>query len=467
MRIATLCAALLIAGQACAQTTARPNIILLVADDLGYGDLGSYGQRAIRTPHLDRLAAEGLRFTRFYAGSTVCAPSRCVLMTGLNTGRCRVRGNGDPTITSLTPQDTTVAQVLRVAGYSTAIIGKWGLGDEGFGGLPDEHGFDYFYGYLNHIHAHNYYPRFLWRNRQKAPLRNVVRDAQRGYGGFIGGAATQKIDYAHDLFVDEALQWIEQNKAGPFFLFLPLTIPHANNEAGREGMEVPDLGEYADRDWPEPEKGKAAMITRMDRDIGRLIEKLRALGIDKKTLVLFTSDNGPHREGGVDPDFLNSRGPLRGIKRDLYEGGIRVPLIAWRPGVIHPGATTDHIAYFGDVIATFAELAGTEAPSNLDSESFAPLLEGKPAARDAGPRELYWEFYERQGGRALVEGSWKAIRPTWHAPVELYNLEADEGEQRDLAAHHAERAQRMARRMDELHAPSRNWPVPPLSKETR
>jgi len=273
-----------------------PNIIFILADDLGYGDLGCYGQERIKTPSIDRLAAEGIRFTDHYAGSTVCAPSRCVLLTGLHTGHATIRGN-DPGL--LRDEDVTVAELLKDAGYATGCIGKWGVGHPKPGDAG-RNGFDYFFGYVNMWHAHNYYPEFLYRGAEKVPLENVVppMDRPRPEGA---GVATVRKQYAHDLFAEEALEFVQRNKDRPFFLYLPFNIPHANNEAGRKGMEVPSWGQYAELDWPEPQKGHAAMITRMDADVGRLVEKLGELGIDERTIVLFSSDNGPHREGGADP----------------------------------------------------------------------------------------------------------------------------------------------------------------------
>jgi len=291
----------------------KPNIIFILADDLGYGDLGCYGQTVIQTPALDRMAREGIRFTQCYAGSTVCAPSRCCLMTGLHTGHAHVRGNA---LVPLRPEDRTVAEVLKDAGYATALIGKWGLGEPESTGVPNRKGFDYFFGYLNQGRAHNYYPEFLWRNEEEFPLQGNVEVQPR--------VSSERVQYSHDLFVSEALQYVEEHQSEPFFLYLALTIPHANNEGGRatgDGMEVPDYGAYKDKDWPNPQKGHAAMISRMDRDVGRLLDTLKALGIDEDTVVFFTSDNGPHKEGGADPEFFKSSGPLRGIKRDLYEGG--------------------------------------------------------------------------------------------------------------------------------------------------
>ena len=425
----------------------RPNIVLILADDLGYGDLGCYGQKRIRTPRLDRMAAEGLRFTNFYAGSTVCAPSRCVLMTGLHTGHCYIRGNAK---LNLRPGDVTVARALHDAGYRTGLMGKWGLGHEGSTGVPTKQGFDAFFGYLDQHHAHNYYPAFLHRNEERVPLRNDVP----GTGEFGTGVATKKVDYSHDLIADDALKFLDQQKDQPFFLYLALTTPHANNEAKKEGMEVPDLGEYAQTDWPEPQKGHAAMISRMDRDVGRVLDRLQSLSVDDRTLVLFSSDNGPHREGGNDPDFNDSNGPLRGIKRDLTEGGIRVPMIARWPGKIAPG-TTDQVGWFADVFPTLAELAGGSTPSNLDGLSLVPTLLGQLGQKQ--PELLYWEFYEGPGARAARRGKWKAICKPFHGEVQLYDLESDLGEERNVAADHSDIAADLKARMDHEHTPSPDW----------
>src|SRR5688572_3292873 len=249
----------------------KPNIIFILADDLGYGDIGCYGQKKIRTPNIDRLAAEGVRFTQAYAGSPVCAPPRCVLMTGLNTGHCYIRGNSKQ---NLRPDDVTVAEVLKGAGYATGLCGKWGLGHEGSEGVPTKQGFDHFFGYLDQTHAHNYYPTFLLRNEERVKLRNVVPDE-----GKVGqGVASKKVDYSHDMIAEEALGFIDRNKDKPFFLYAAFTLPHANNEAKQDGMEVPEVGEYAGKDWPERQKQHAAMITRMDRDVGRILERLRKHG---------------------------------------------------------------------------------------------------------------------------------------------------------------------------------------------
>ncbi len=424
----------------------RPNIIWILADDLGYGDLGSYGQEKIQTPRLDRMASEGMRFTDAYAGFTVCAPSRSVLMTGQHTGHTRVRRNGSP---GLLDGDVTVAELLRDEGYATALIGKWGLGMEDSPGAPWQQGFEHFYGYLSQGHAHNFYPEFLMRNGDRVPLRNVVTRSSR-YDG-MSGVATERIDYSHDLLMDDALQWIESNADEPFFLYLALTIPHANNEAGgrkgggdpglsnidadlgphreRIGMEVPDDGIYRDEDWPGPQKGTAAMITRMDAGVGQVLDLLLRLGIDDNTVVFFSSDNGPHAEGGNDPFFFDSNGPLQGYKRSLHDGGIRVPTIIRWPDHVPAGAVSEVPWYFADFLPTVAELAGFEAPSGIDGTSILPVLLGRES--EIGDRFLYWGGTP---GRAEAArwGKWKAVREGPEEPLELFDLTADAGEETDV-----------------------------------
>ncbi len=463
--------AFLLAFSASGFAAPKPNLIFIMADDLGYGDLGCFGSTKIRTPHLDQMASQGMTLTDFYSGSTVCAPSRCVLMTGLHTGHAWVRGNanGDSKQT-LQPDEITVAGKLKEAGYATALCGKWGLGELDSTGHPLKQGFDYFYGYLNQRHAHNFYPEFLIENFEKVELRNVDApewDALKKKHGYpddgAGWAAPDKrIDYTHDLIVEKAFEWIEQNHETPFFLYLPFTIPHANNEAGRgigDGQEVPDYGIYADNDWPNPDKGQAAMITRMDSDIGKLFAKLKKLGIDKNTLVMFTSDNGHHKEGGNDPEFFDANGPLRGMKRDLYEGGIRVPTIARWPGKIAANSTSSHPSYFGDLLATACDLAGIEVPKNRDSISFLPVLTGSGEQKTHD--YLYWEFYEQGSRQAVRFGEWKAIRePMITGEIALYNLAEDLGESTNLADQYPEKVQQAAKMMEEAHRPDPNWPRP-------
>jgi arylsulfatase A-like enzyme len=442
----------LIAFAATFSAQTRPNIIFIQADDLGYGDLSCYGQRKFKTPNIDRLAAEGLRFTQYYAGGTVCAPSRSALMTGQHTGHTRIRGNARH---PLLPEDVTVAEVLKAtpgAGYKTALIGKWGLGEAGTTGVPNRQGFDYFFGYLNQRHAHNYYPTFLWRNEERIKLRNVVPDEdEEGSGN-----STNRVDYTHDLMAEEALKFLERNSGGPFFLYLAFTIPHANNEAKNKGMEVPDLGEFASEDWPDQEKAKAAMITRMDRDVGRLMASIKKLGIDDNTLVFFTSDNGPHREGGADPDFFDSNGPLRGIKRDLYEGGIRVPMIARWPKRIKAGAKSDQVWAHWDLLPTVAEIAGVKPPANIDGISMLNALLGR---RQRNHEFLYWEFHERGFSQAARLGDWKAVRKSPDSPLELYDLKNDLGEQHDVAVKHPEVVKKIEDYLKTARTESELWPT--------
>ncbi|MEN3942135.1 arylsulfatase [Prosthecobacter sp. SYSU 5D2] len=425
----------------------RPNLIWIMADDLGYGDLGCFGQKVITTPNLDRMAKEGMKFTHFYAGATVCAPSRSVLMTGLHHGRTRVRGNSgktNPAAQALKEGDVTVAKVLKEAGYQTALIGKWGLGDVGPAetGLPRKHGFDYFYGYLNQSHAHNHFPDYLWRNETKEPLSNIVTPVGENGGGY----ATEAIHFADDLFADEALNFVKESKDAPFFLYWSMVIPHANNERARElgdGAHVPDYGPYEDKDWPKQDKGQAAMITRLDSYVGRMMELLKEQGLAEKTLVIFTSDNGPHNESKHDLTRFNPSGPYTGIKRSLTDGGIRVPMIAWWPGKVKAGTDSRHVAYFADWLGTAADLAGAKAPEKIDSISFKPTLLG------SGTQEqhefLYWEFHE--GGfkqAALYKGRWKGIRQGGpNAPVALYDQQNDVAEETNVAKEHPEIAEKI------------------------
>lgn len=457
----TCCLAILLLLNSCVSETPipdqPPNIILIVADDLGYGDLGAYGQTLIQTPNLDKMADEGMLFTDFYAGSTVCAPSRAVLMTGIPVGKNEIRGNKEIRPMGQHPlkdETITMAEVLKEKGYSTGLIGKWGLGAPGSEGEPNKQGFDYFFGYLGQRHAHNYYPEFLFKNTERIPLDgNTLPEPKREDGA---GHSIDKSIYSHDLMAQEALNFINENTEGPFFLLLTLTIPHANNEAGEEGMEVPEHEAYIDSAWPEPQKGLASMISRMDRDIGRLMETLTTSGLSDNTLVLFTSDNGPHAEGGNDPAYFESSGPLRGIKRDLYEGGIRVPLIAKWPGVIEPGSVSNHIGYFGDFMATFSEIASGKEPDGINSISFLPTLAGN-AAQETHPY-LYWEFYEHGSRQAVRQGPWKAVRqPMFTGEIELYNLDEDIAEASNIAEQHPDRVLQMAEIMEDAHVPDSLW----------
>jgi uncharacterized sulfatase len=423
-----------------AQAAERPNIIYILADDLGYGDLGSYGQKTLGTPNLDRLAAEGMRFTDHYAGSTVCRPSRLVLLTGYHTGHTPISSNAKYW---LTPEDLTVTELLKKAGYATGGIGKWALGIPDSTGMPHKQHFDLWFGYLDQGEAHNYYPEHLWRNDEKVLLEgNILGDKPR--------VSVKRTAYSHDLMTEAALEFIRHHARGPFCLQAHYTIPHANNEGGRatgNGMEVPDYGIYADRDWPDTEKGFAAMIARLDRDVSRMIALLRELGIEEKTLVLFTSDNGPHQEGGHQLEFFDSNGPLRGYKRDLYEGGIRVPMIAWWPGQIEPGSVSDHVSAFWDFLPTACELAGIDPPDGIDGISFVPELLGKEQAKH---EYLYWQY---RGKEAVRKGPWKAVRLGPEKPIELYRLDTDLGEQHDVAKEHPDAAAELEKLMQEARSP--------------
>ncbi|MGL6095590.1 MAG: arylsulfatase [Fimbriiglobus sp.] len=440
----------------------KPNIVLILADDLGYGDLGCYGQTKIKTPNLDRLAADGVRFTQCYAGSTVCAPSRCALMTGLHTGHCRVRGNGgggNPRMNvALTKSDPCVADVLKRAGYATALVGKWGLGEENSPGVPNLKGFDFFYGYLNQVHAHNYYPDFLWRNWRKEPLQNGPSGASN--------VTSKRAEYAPDLCRAEAEKFIADNHDRPFFLYFATTLPHANNEKTRldgNGNEVPTDAPYTDEKWPQPEKDKASMITRLDADVGALLAALTKHGLDDKTLVLFVSDNGPHKEGGNDPAFFASSGPLRGIKRSLHEGGIRIPAIARWPGVTKPGSVSDHVWAFWDFMPTAADIAGVAGPVTTDGLSILPTLTRR--GEQVRHRYLYWEFHEGGFQQAVRERDWKAIRPGPGKPLRLYNLKADPGEATDVAEQNPAIVKGFEETLETARDESAEFPVLPVPRK--
>ena len=413
---------------------ARPNIIWIMCDDLGYGDLGCFGQKTMATPRLDQLAREGMRFTDFYAGCTVCRPSRLSLWTGKHMGHTPISSNANY---HFKPEDVTVAELLREAGYRTGGVGKWAMGGVGTSGFPLKNGFDFWMGYLDQGEAHNYYPTHLWRNGQRYPLAgNVLSD----HPAARGRVASRKVTWSHPVMTEQAFGFIRENREQPFLLHVHWTIPHANNEGGRvhgDGMEVPDYGPYEDRDWKNTSKGQAAMVTWMDRDVGRLVDLLRELKIDRRTLVVFTSDNGPHSEGGHKHEVFDANGPLRGFKRDLYEGGIRVPAIAWWPGVVEPGTTCSEPLAFWDFLPTACELAGVKTPEGLDGFSFVNALSGKP---QRSHDYLYWKYGKKE---AVRSGQWKLIRTSPGKPVELYDLKADPGEQRDVADGYQEEVKRL------------------------
>ena len=420
----------LMQAQAFGAATPRPNIIFIMADDLGYGDLGCFGQKVIRTPNIDRLAAEGLRLTSFYAGSTVCRPSRLTLWTGYHTGHTAISSNQ---LYNFQESDVTVAELLSAGGYATGGIGKWAMGRPGTSGHPNLNGFKFWMGYLDQGEAHNYYPTHLWRNSERVMLDGNVLSLDPKARGRV---ATKRSTYSHDLMTDEALDFIRREAGNRFLLHAHWTLPHANNEGGRvtgDGMEVPDYSHYGDRRWPTPEKGQAAMIHRLDRDVGRLMRLLSELKIERQTLVIFTSDNGPHSEGNHQHEFFDANGPLRGYKRDLYEGGIRVPTIARWLGVIAPGRTSDEPLAFWDFLPTACELAGVAAPASIDGISFVPLLKG-----EAQPSHeyLFWKYNDKL---AVRQANWKAVKPGKKAAWELYDLSQDIGEVRNLANREKER----------------------------
>ena len=405
-----------------------PNVIFILADDLGYGDLGCFGQKLIKTPHIDQLAREGTRFTQAYAGATVCAPSRCSLMTGKHNGHASVRGNQEIKPEGQLPMDAntiTVAHIMKYAGYTTGLIGKWGLGYPGSVSTPDKMGFDEFFGYNCQRKAHEYYPEYLWRNNEKLMLNGK--------------------SYSHDLMAKEALEFIKKNKDKPFFLDLSFTIPHSQ-------LQVPDLGPYANESWPENLKKLAAMVTRMDGDVGRIMALLKELNLDEKTLVFFASDNG----AAYTDTLFNHSGPLRGHKRDMYEGGIASPVIARWPGQIKAGVISDQVWAFWDFLPTMADLTSRRVPANIDGISILPaLLEGK--AIEHPP--LYWEFHERGFDQAARIGDWKAVKVGKNGPIELYDLKSDRSETKDLASEHPERVKEFASFMKSARVDSKDWPI--------
>ncbi|QHV96158.1 arylsulfatase [Spirosoma endbachense] len=446
----------------------RPNIIFILADDLGYGDVGINGQKLIKTPHIDRLAKEGMQFTQFYAGTSVCAPSRSSLMTGQHTGHTYIRGNKgvDPEGQEpIADSVVTVAEILQQAGYTTAAFGKWGLGPVGSEGDPNKQGFNRFYGYNCQSLAHRAYPNHLWDNARKIVLESNQNLRQTN-------------EYAPDLIQKQALNFLDaQDKSKPFFLFLPYILPHAELAVPDDSIFAQYKGKFAEKPFKGADYGPnakdggytsqayphaafAAMVTRLDLYVGQLMAKLKASGLDQNTLVIFSSDNGPHIEGGGDPTFFTSSGGFRGVKRDLYEGGIREPFVARWPGVIKPGTKSDYIGAFWDLMPTFAELAGAKAPARIDGLSFVPSLTGKGTQKKHD--YLYWEFHEGGGKQAVRQGNWKAVRlqvaKDPNGPVELYDLTKDPAETRNLAAQFPDKAKQLAQLMNASHVESAIFP---------
>lgn len=478
-------------GKLYAQTNRPPNIIFLLADDLGYGDIGSFGQKKIRTPNLDRMAAEGMRFTQHYSGNAVCAPSRCVLMTGLHPGHAFIRDNREvkPEGQFPIPANTvTLAKLLQRAGYVTSAFGKWGLGGPGSSGDPLKQGFDRFFGYNCQRRAHNYYPTNLWDNDRRVALNNPDFSAHQklpagadphdpaSYAGYAGK------EYAPDLIAAQARQFIRQNKDRPFFLFFPTTVPHL-------ALQVPEdsLAEYSGR-WPDepytgtnsylpqraPRAAYAGMITRLDREIGRMMELVRELGLDKHTIFIFTSDNGPlyDKLGGTDCEFFESAGPFNGRKGSLHEGGVRVPLIVRWKGRITEGTKSERVTGFEDWLPTLLELAGASslAPKGIDGISFAPTLLGR---HQESRNFLYREFPAYGGQQSVRLGQWKGLREKMlparkgsqlQSRTMLYDLNTDPQETNDVAELHPEIVSQIERIMLQQHVPSREFPFVPLDR---
>lgn len=443
-----------------------PNIIYILADDLGYGDLGCYGQEKFSTPNLDQLAEDGIRFTRHYSGCTVCAPSRSVLMTGLHSGHTPIRGNMEvqPEGQAALPASAlTIAEMLKSAGYVTGAFGKWGLGFPGSEGDPVNQGFDTFFGYNCQRYAHRYYPEYLWENKEKVYLE--------------GNDWSTTSTFAPDVIQQQTLDFIRQHKDSTFFAYVPIVIPHAELIVPDDEVFESYLGQFPEKAYvgrpgadygPEmkismycsqenPHATFAAMVHRIDVYVGEILATLEELGIAENTIVMFTSDNGPHEEGGADPGFFNSSGNLRGVKRDLYEGGIRVPLLVSWPGYIQGGTTSDHVSAFWDLVPTVADLAGFEAPGG-DGISFLPVLTGgEQVAHDY----LYWEFHEQGGKQAMLKGKWKAIRLNVgldpNGALELYNLETDPREVNDVASEHPGLVAEFVLAMEEARTPSEKF----------
>ncbi|MBZ0257983.1 arylsulfatase, partial [bacterium] len=425
----------------------KPNIIFIMADDLGYGDLGCYGQKLIQTPNIDKLAAEGLRFTQAYAGAPVCTPSRCTLMTGLHNGHSAARDNVPHYHTYLEEEDVTIAEVLKQAGYKCGGVGKWSLGDAGTVGRATNQGFDMWFGYLNQDHAHYYYTEYLDDNEGRLELT---------------GNTQSHAHYSHDLLTERALNFIQQNKDEPFFLYAAYTLPHfASEEEDPDGLSVPTTEPYANRAWDDRSKKYAAMVHRLDRDVGRIVAKIRQLGLSENTLIIFTSDNGGHFKT---LDQFHSNGALSGAKRDLNEGGIRVPFIAHWPGVVPAGKTSDEIIAFWDMLPTFAELASAKAPSGIDGVSIADVLKG---GKLKTPHEyLYWDYghCRERYDQAIRMGKWKGIRLGKNGQILLYDLENDIGEKNDVAAKHPDTVRKINFAINQAYIPNSKYEIGQLYK---
>jgi len=454
-----------------------PNIIYILADDIGYGDLGCYGQEIIQTPNIDKLAQSGMMFTQHYSGSTVCAPSRSSLLTGQHTGHTYIRGNHEIMPEGQMPvsdERITLGKMLKNAGYVTGAFGKWGLGMPGTTGDPNQQGFDLFFGYMCQRQAHRYYPEYIWENGEKYYLE--------------GNDLTNTQTYAQDVIQERTLDFIRENKNKPFFAYIPHLIPHAELVVPDDSILALYKGKFEETPWgvgntsgnvyagndygaidfdiagyasvENPRAVSSAMVSRLDHHVGEIMQLLEELGIADNTIVIFTSDNGPHREGGADPDFFNSAAGFRGYKRDLYEGGIRVPMIASWPGKINPGTTTDHISAFWDIMPTFAHLAQTQAPDDIDGISFLPALLGK--TEQPTHEYMYWEFHELGGRQAIRKGNWKLVKMNVLVPsettTELFDLSVDPSERNDLSFKHPEIKAKLEGLMQNARKPSAQFP---------
>ena len=473
-------------------TNEKPNSIYILADDLGYAELGSFGQAQIETPNLDALAQNGIRFTQHYSGAPVCAPARCVLLTGKHMGHAQVRGNDewgergevwdfakaveDPKLEGQRPlpsNTVTIGKLLQEAGYKTACVGKWGLGAPNTEGVPNKQGFDFFYGYNCQRQAHTYYPKHLWKNEEKVWLDNelVVPGTKIPKGADpTDSASYAKFNlkaYSPDLMFDETINFIKENKQNPFFLYWATPIPHAPLQAPQEwvdkyikkfGQEEPYLGTKGYFPHPNPRAAYAAMVSYLDDQVGQLIQTLKDLDLYDNTLIIFTSDNGPTYNGGTDSPWFDSAKPFKSDygrgKGFTFEGGIRVPMIASWPGRIHPGGESDHISAFWDVLPTLCDVAEIETPSDTDGLSFLPALLGKTQTEH---EFLYWEFPSYSGQQAVRMGRWKALRHNIfkdNMDIELYDLSAGDREANNVADAHPEIVAKMAEIMATEHVPA-------------
>ena len=449
----------------------RPNIVFIIVDDLGQYDLSCTGSSVFKTPNIDRLAAEGIRFTEAYSGCTVCAPARSTLMTGLHMGHTTVRGNTGGI--SLRAEDVTVAEVLKKVGYTCGGFGKWGIGDVGTPGVPEENGFDTFFGYYHQVHAHTYYPRYLWRNGEKVPLAGNERPyVEHNLKEFRQDKNHTGKQFSHHLILEEAKEFIRENKDGPFFCYCPWTPPHGTYP---KVPHEPAMKDFKDKPWPEEAKVYAGMVKMIDRNVGEILALLKELNIDDRTIVFFCSDNG-----GLSgfKDIFHSTGPLRGNKGTFYEGGLRVPLMARYPGKIEPGRVSEHLCYFPDVMPTLAEMAGAEdhLPPDIDGLSIVPTLTGRTKDQKRH-KFLYWEYPKINFAtktaipgalnQAVRMGKWKLVRHRTDESFALYDLSRDIGEENDLAGAYPKIAARLEEYARQSHGPMPRQKEPDLPEGRR